>query len=436
MGEKKPQTEGSSTFSIVIEKLPKKRIRATVSVENEKRKSAEMKALRNATQDLKIKGFRPGKAPEDMLRAQVGPELLLEHTIRELVPEMLRAIYEKQTIDPIIVPKIDVKTADPLSVDITFTENPDVSVKEKNLKVEKKDHKVDQKDVDRIIKQLLKEHATETTVDRAALDGDTVIADFYGEDGDKKEIPGTKLTAFHITIGSKNLIPGFEEGLIGIKKDETRTLNLTFPEKYHAEHLKGKPVTFHVTAKEIKEVKQPEMTREFLKEKLGTDKSPEELRKEVEGSLIAQEERMERERRENEFFSSVHDATSIDIAEELLEAEMQSLIRDIQKQIAEQSQTLDEWLKTTGKTWDEMQKDIKQNAEKRIKTRFGVKKLMEQKEIKVSDEEVMAKVEEEMTYIPREEQDAIKERYQPGQSGFEQLKWELEIKKLLDIFLQ
>ncbi len=429
------KTAGSADFSITIEKLPKNRLRAKIDVTKERREKAEKSAFQKLAGDVNVKGFRPGKAPEDVLRERINPDAILEQTIRELVPDMLKATYDQQQIDPIIVPKIDIVTPDPLVVTITFTETPDVKVKASGLKIDKKDHKVEAKDVDRVLKELLKEHSVETSVDRAAKEGDVVISDFSGVDHESKPIPGTDLKAYPVKIGSKTLIPGFEEGVIGMKKGETKELKLTFPEKYHAEHLQGKPVTFTVTATDVKEVKTPELTQEFLKANLGTDKTPDDLRKDIETSLISQEERVERDRREKAFFDAVEKATTIDIAEELLESEMQNLIRDLQHQMEHQKLTLDEWLKQIGKTWDDVQKDIKENAKKRLTVRFGVQNLIKQKEIVITDEEVQQKIDEEMNFIPREEQEEMKNHYAKGQPGFQQLKWELEIKKLLDMYL-
>lgn len=422
-------------ISIKTERLPKKRLRANVSIVGATRGNAEKNALQKLAQNVNVKGFRPGKAPEHVVREQVSPEALLDQTIREVIPQILKDVYEKEKIDPVILPKIDVVSTEPLTFTITFVEEPDVKVKESGLKIEKKAHKVEAKDVDRVITQLLKEHTVETLVERAAKDGDVVIADFYGQDKDKKDIEGTKLNNYRIHIGSKTLIPGFEAGVEGMKAGETRELNLTFPEKYHAENLAGQPVTFHVTAKEVKEVKMPELTAEFLKEKLGTEKSPDELKKEVEASLISQEERLERERREQEFFEAVRRATKIELAEELVESEMQAMIRDLQQQMEQQQMTLDEWLKQVKKTWADVEKDIRENAEKRLTTRYGVKALIKQKEIVISDDEVKTRIEEELTYMPREEAEHMRSHMHPGEPQYEQVKWELEIKKLLDLFL-
>ncbi|MBU1911518.1 trigger factor, partial [Patescibacteria group bacterium] len=243
---KKDKT-GRTTFSVAFTK--------------EQTKPAEEAALKKLAGSVNIEGFRPGKAPAEMLKEKVSPDQLLEETIRELLPDTIKKLTGESEIKPIIPPKVEAESRDPLTLKITFVEHPEVTVKGANkIKVEKKETKVDDKDVEKMIDYVLEQHIKTTKISRAAKEGDRITMNFKGEDSEGKEIEGTETTGHQVIIGSKSLIPGFEEELVGLKEKGKKTFSINFPKKYHAEHLQGKPVTFHVTVTNVEEVEKPKLT--------------------------------------------------------------------------------------------------------------------------------------------------------------------------------
>lgn len=421
---------------ITLERLPQGKSTYTVEVAALEHKTAERLALLKLAQNIKIEGFRPGKAPEEMLRQKIAPDVLLDQTIRELMPALMKRILDTHEVKPILPPSVEVMKVDPLSVAITFVEKPEVKLKRiDTIKIPAEDHKVEDKDVSRVIDQFLKEDVTETPVDRAAQMDDVVMTDFNGKDSEGKDIPGTNATDYRIGIGSKTLIPGFEEGMIGMKKGETREVKVTFPENYHAEHLKGKPATFTVTAKEVRETKRPELTEELLLKKMGMQKKPDEFRSDIRNSLIEQERQMIKNRREGKLFDEIRSRTTVDLAPELIEHELRSMIEALEHNLESRGLTLEQWLSTTGKKGEDVRKEMEEDAKKRLTLRFGLEKLIEEKEITANDEEVQKAVDEELIGLTDAERKNAQPQFQKGSDGWRSAEWKVKVEKIVEMYL-
>ncbi len=427
----------SADSAIKVERLPQSRSKYTIEVEAVERQTAEQLALLKLSQNISVEGFRPGKAPEEMIRQKVPADKLLEQTVRELVPVVMKRILDKHEVKPILPPSIEIASHDPLALAITFVEKPEVKLKGiDKMKIEKEDHKVEDKDVQRVIDQFLNDEVVKTPVDREARNEDTVIADFIGKDADGKEIPGTKANDYTIEIGSKKLIPGFEEGMVGMKKGDTREVNVTFPENYHAEHLKGKPATFTITAKEVQEVKRPELTEELVTKKLGTKKTPAEFKEEMKRSLIEQERQMITNRREGKLFDEIRNRTTVDLAPELVEFELRGMIEALEHNLEHRGLTLEQWLSTTGKKGEDVRKEMEEDAKKRLTLRFGLEKLIEEKNITATDEETQKAVDEEMVGLTDSERKEAGPQFQKGSDGWRSAEWRVKVEKVVDMYLR
>ena len=167
---------------ITIKKLPKARVECRAEFSAEESAAAEKRALEALSNSMNLPGFRPGKAPADMVKAKADPEALLEETVRVLLPDVMKAAIEEHKILPIIPPAAAIEKTDPLTMVLTLVERPKVSVKEGKINVEKKETKIEEKDIDRMIDSLMTEHQIATAVERAAKHGDRLMLDVRGED--------------------------------------------------------------------------------------------------------------------------------------------------------------------------------------------------------------------------------------------------------------
>lgn len=416
-------------------KEPNGRVQYSIALSPEETKVAEDRALEHMGQNARIAGFRPGKAPLEMLRGKVDDGQLLEEAVRRMLSDIIRSVVERDTLKPIASPKVDVTSRSPIGITLVFLERPEVSVKGlKKISIPKTEPKVDQKDVDRMVDYLRGQYRTTKVVDRPAKDGDQVTMNFKGSDAEGKEIPGTVAEGYKITLGSKSLIPGFEEGLVGLKKGDAKDLKLTFPAKYHAEHLQNKPANFAVTVTEVEEVSMPELTDAFVKEnQMGESAAA--FRTSLEKNLRDQEETMEKRRRESALFEAIRLATTADLAPELIEQEARAIAEDLGNQLQRQKVTLQQWLEQNKKTPEQLKNDLTEEGKKRLTLRFGLEKALEELEIIVTDDEMQGAIKEAldaMTDVERKEEEA---HFEKGEHGYEDILWRKKIEKLLEKML-
>ncbi|UPA22322.1 trigger factor [Candidatus Peribacteria bacterium] len=421
-----------SAQNISVERLPKSRVVCTASFTKEEQTAAEEHALSHLASNVNIKGFRVGHAPADMVRNRIPKDQLLEETVRELVRTALPAIIDEHKILPVIPPKIEIVTAEPLSVKITFVERPVVKVKNiDTLKIEKKTIKADEKDVNRVVESVLNDHRTSTEVERAATENDRLMLNFHATNDQGTEITGMRAEGYDALIGSNTLLPGFEEQLKGLKKGDSKSFTLTLPEKFQEESLRGKQATFHVTVTKVEETKLPELNDTFAKEKLNAP-SAAEFRSIVEKSITMQEEQFDRMRRERELMDEIRKRTDVEIADELLDEEMRGLIDEWSQQLERQNMTIADALKKEGKTVEQAEADLKKQAEDRWKLRLGMAKLIEEKGVTVTDEEVAASGDNFISGLPEEQKVQARKEFDSHGNLYEELRWRALVEKVME----
>lgn len=421
-----------STPEVTIKRLPKGRTRCTVVFSAEDRKSAEEKALQKIGKNVKIDGFREGHAPANLVRERVQEDKLTEEAVRVLVSENLEEIATKNELAPIIPPSIEIENLDPLTVAIIIIEKPAVKIGKLNTKeLKKKESKADEKDVDRIVEDMMRRHQKTSEVDRKSKTGDQITMDFHGKDEKGNEIDGTRAEGYSAVIGSGGLIPGFEEHLTDLAKGEEKSFTVTFPKKYHAEHLQGKPATFTVKVQKVEEVEMPALTDEFAKKHFEAE-SEKALRERIANSLRQQEEGYEQQRREQAVLEAIRDAVKADFPEELLDMELRSLVENLAKRMEAQGTSFAQWVEQSGKKPEELEEELKKQAEDRLKTRFGLTAFIEDRKIDVSDEEMQQAISEILKQFDDSERIEAASAYQQGSDTWEELKWRKTVEKAIE----
>lgn len=423
------------TPQLSVKKLPKAKVEVRAVFTAEEAAAAEKRALEAIGTHTNLPGFRPGKAPADLVREKADPEKLLEETVRVLLPDVVQAAIKEHQIAPIIPPNAAIEKPSPLTVVLTFIERPKVSVKAGKIKVEKKEMKIEDKDIDRMIESLMVEHQISTAVERAAKTGDKLMLDVRGEDDKGVLIPGSEMKGRPVIIGSKALIPGFEDQLVGLKTGDKKSFPLKFPEKYHAEHLAGTPVTFHVEVKSVEEVQKPELTDAFVKEKFQMENAAA-LRERIRSGMAEQEDRIEKQRREGALFEGILKATSVDLADELVDDEFRNLIEEFARSLQEQGMTLEQWMEKSKKTAKDLEEDMRKRATERLTLRMGIQQLIEDKVIAVSDDEMHQAIQELVSNFDTEKRLEIAPLYAKGARNYEQLKWQKMVEKLMEELLK
>lgn len=415
-------------------KREKSRVICTLTFADADVAAAEQKALTRLSADVNMKGFRPGKAPVEAVRERIKPEALFEETVHTLIQEKVPALIKEEQLKPIISPRIEIASRTPLTVTVTVVERPEVTVKGiDKIKIENKEIKVDEKDVMKVINSVLIDARTTKEADRAAKSGDQITIDFTGADSDGKAAPGFAGNAYAVVIGEAHLLPGFEDQLIGLKKGDEKKFTLTLPPTHPAENLKGKPLTFSVKVAKVEEVCLPELTDALVKEKIGMD-SAAAFKKRIEESLQEQEKGSERLRRERLLLDDIRTRTQVDLAPEMIDEELRSILLEVEEDLKRQSKTFADWMKEQGKDQKEIEKELRQRAQDRLKLRLGMSSIIEEKKVAVTPEEMKSALAEMMTRMPEAQRPEAEKAY-AGSEGYGALEWQKKVEKAMDLLL-
>ena len=350
------------------------------------------KAYRKNVGKINIQGFRRGKAPRMIIEKYYGKEIFYEDAINIVLPDAYDKAVEENGIHPVAQPEIDIKGEIVKGDDITFTAK--VTVKPefelgtyKGIQADKVTHRTLKKDVDAEIEKLRERNSRMVPVeDRTVQKDDIANIDFEGF-SDGKAFDGGKGENFDLTIGSGQFIPGFEDQLIGANIGDEVTVNVKFPDEYHAEELKGKDAMFKVKINGIKVKELPALDDEFAKDVSEFD-TLEELQKSTKEKLSAANKEKAQHETEENVINAVCDATEIDIPQEMIDTQIQNMIRDFDMQMRYQGMDLQQYMKYTGTTADMLKEQFKDDAAKRVKTSLILEKVCEVEGIDATDKDV------------------------------------------------
>lgn len=361
-----------------------------IKLENEWVKTLD-KVFKKKNNEVKIDGFRKGKAPKEIYLKKFGIESLYMDAVDEAINIAYKKLIKENDIKPVIEPSVDVTKIDEKSVTFKFTviSKPEVTLGEyKNLKIKKEKVTVSEEEVKAEIDHL-REHMADIIVkeDGVVAKGDTAVIDFTGI-VDGKEIEGGKGENYPLEIGSNSFIPGFEDGLIGLKTGDEKDLKLKFPENY-VEDLKGKDVTFKVKVNEVKTRVLPEINEDFFKD-LGYDdvKTEEELKKKIEADIKHDKEHHRDDEFLEECMKKAAGNMKVEINPEIVDEEIHRMIDQYAYQLKMQGLNIDDYYKITGTTHEKLHEQMKPEAEKRVKYRYLIEAIADAEKIDFSDDEV------------------------------------------------
>ena len=380
---------------------------------------------------VKIDGFRPGKAPRNIYEQKYGKQSIVVEAVDSCMNEAYVKALKEFKGEPIMQPTVGIEKADETGVTyvFTFTTKPEIKInKYTNLGVKKDSVKVIKKDVDNEIEKMRKEYADLTVKDGKAENGDTVIIDFEGFDGDKA-FEGGKAENYALELGSNSFIPGFEEALVGVKKGDKKDVNVTFPKDYHAEELKGKPVVFKVLVHEVKTKVYPELDEDFFLD-LGLEdvKTKEDLEKKVKETMTEQKEYEAENKYVDELFEALLKETSVEVPHELIHEELDRMVEQYAERLKMQGITLEQFYKFTNSSEEALKAQMHEEAEKRVKLRFAIDEIIELEKIDATDEEANHDAEEKA-----KKHGMDKDEYIKAFGGLEMLKYDIKVQKVLDI---
>ncbi len=416
-------------MSLQVEKLEKNMAKLTIEVPAEEVTKALNTAYGKDKSKINVPGFRKGKAPRKLIEQMYGKGVFYEDAANEMIPGAYAKAVEECEEEIVSSPKIEVvqiEEGKPFIFTAEVALKPEVTLGEyKGVKVAKADTEVSDADVDKEINRERENNARTINVeDRAVKDGDMTVIDFEGfVDGVAFE--GGKGENYPLTIGSGSFIPGFEEALTGAELNKETEVNVTFPEDYHAEELKGKPAVFKCTVKEIKEKQLPELDDEFASEVSEFD-TMEEYRADVKKNLADRKAVEAKNAKEEAAVDAVIANAQMEIPDAMVETQQRQMVQDFAQRIQSQGITMEQYMQYTGVTVEQLLEQVKPQALKRIQSRLVLEAVVKAENITVSEEDFDAEV-AKMAETYKMEADKVKELL--GEEGKKQVMEDLAVSK-------
>ena len=373
------------------EKLEHSVVALTIEITKAEFEAAKDKAFKKSGKNITVPGFRKGKAPRKMIEKLYGEGVFFEEAFNIIYPDAMEMAVEKSGIKP--VGRADVDLGDPaeeggLTIIAKVPVEPEVELGEyKGIEVEKETVKVLQADVKAELNRMAQRNARTETVERKAKKNDTVDIDFEGfVDGVPFE--GGKAEHHELTLGSGAFIPGFEDQLIGCKAGDEKDVVVTFPEEYHAKELAGKEATFKCKVHKVEETILPEIDDEFAKDVSDTCETLDDLKKEITERLKAERQEAADNAFEEKLLDVVIAGMKADIPEAMIDSQVDSIVQDFGYRLQMQGMGLEQYLKMTGTEMGAFRAMFQSQAERQVKTRLALQKVVELEGITVSDKEL------------------------------------------------
>ncbi|HIS03044.1 MAG TPA: trigger factor [Candidatus Pullichristensenella avicola] len=379
-------------MATTFEKLSSNKVKLGFVVDSAKFDEGIRSAYLKNVKKFNIPGFRRGKAPMKIIENYYGPGVFYEDAFDIIFPDIYRAALEEHDVKPVDRPELEVEQIEK-GKDLKFTVEvfvrPDVELGQyTHLGIEKKVEEVTDEDVMADIERARDRAARYVEVtDRAAKLDDQANIDYQGLlDGVAFE--GGTAQGHELVLGSGAFIPGFEDQVVGMTIGEEKEINVTFPENYHAEQLAGKPVVFNVKLNSLREKEMPALDDEFVKDVSETANTVEEYKKEIREKLEKQAEERADAAFESEIIETVSDNAKIDIPKAMVEEQIDNMLRDMELRMMYQGLRMEDFLKYSGQTMEQMRETYRQQAEDRVKTQLTLEAITKAEGIEPTDEEI------------------------------------------------
>ncbi len=423
-------------MSVQVEKLEKNMAKLTVEVPAEEVEKALQAAYMKEKNKISIPGFRKGKVPRAMIEKMYGAAVFYEEAANILIQDNYAAAMEESKEDIVSRPTIDVvqiEAGKPFIFTAEVAVRPEVTLgKYKGVQVTKIDTTVTDEEVEAALeKEQQKNSRTVTVTDRPAANGDTAVIDFEGfVDGVAFE--GGKGENHPLEIGSHSFIDTFEDQLVGHNTGDEVEVNVTFPEKYQAADLAGKPAVFKVKINEIKTKELPELNDEFASEVSEFDtlaEYKEDLRKHLE----VEKENEAKRTKEDEALKKIIDKSTMELPEAMIETQCENMINEFAQRIAQSGLSMEQYMQFSGMTIDGLKEQVRPEAETRIKSSLVLEQIAKDENIEVSEDEINAEI-EKMAAQYGMEADKLKEYL--GDAEKESIKRDLAVTKAVDLIME
>ena len=408
----------------------------TIEVPAEEFDAAIKNAYNKNKNKFSIPGFRKGKAPLAMLEKMYGAGIFYEDAANEVIDASYPKAAEESKEEIVSTPEIKVtqnEKGKAFIYEATVALKPEVTLGEyKGVEVKKAEAVVTDEDVENELTAARKKNGRLIDVEDGAIeDGDNTIIDFTGYIDDKT-FDGGAGTDYPLVIGSHSFIEGFEDQLIGKKKGETCDVNVTFPAEYHADELAGKPAKFVVTIKEVKRNELPELNDEFASEVSDFD-TLDEYKADIRKKLQEKKEQDAKVENENNVIEKVIENAQMELPQPMVDTQAREMVENYARRLQSQGLNINDYMKYTGMTPEKLMEQMRPEAEKRIKTRLVLEKVVEVENVEVSDEKLDEQINEIAAPYKLE---GAKLKEMMGEREKEQIREDLKVQAAIDLLVE
>jgi trigger factor len=402
------------------------------------------KAIESLSKSTKIKWFRPwATIPDTVIIKQYGDEYISSLAIEYAIDFMYQEALKKEKLLPVSQAEVmEVISQNPIKIKIHIEVFPTIEIdtKYKKIKLKKQKVEVGNEEVENALLDI-QTRFTKFEIQEGTYkiqQGDRVSIDTEGFDDKNIALEWTNMQEYPIVIGSKMLVPGFEEGLIGKSEGEELSLDITFPADYHSPDFAGKKTLFRVSIKKVEKSVIPEFTPEFIKNLRGKDLDLEGFRVLIQEEIKETKEMNVRLDEEHKLIDELDKVTKMEIGTHLLENQIKNVFAEIKENLGKDNMRMQDYLESLRMTEEDYkEKTVKPIAEKRLKGELILHKLRELEKVEVSEEEIKQEIAQVMKRFESEEvRKRLEELYVPGTKYYEELNQRIGYRKLIDSFFE
>lgn len=420
-------------MSVKVTKKENSKVELEFVVSKERFNEALDEAFKKNSGKFKIAGFRNGKVPRNFVEKMYGEGVMYDEAFNIVADEEYVKAVTENSLEVVSHPEVDIKAIGK-DKDLEFTVvvyvKPEIELKQyKGLEIEKVETEVTDADVEHELGHVQDKNARIVTKDGAVENGDIAVIDFEGFlDGVAFE--GGKAEKYELGIGSHSFIPGFEEQIVGMKAEEEKDINVTFPEDYGNADLAGKEVVFKIKLHEVKKKELPTIDDEFAKD-VSEFNTLEEYKEDIKEKLKTSKESQAKAEKENKTMEKLVEQVEVELPEPMVDHEIEHMVRDFEQNLQYQGLTLDKYLEILNMSMDDLKAQFRDNAIKSIKMNLAMEYVIKAENIEVTEEDINAKI-EELAAIYGKEADEFKNNPNVAHYLSAQLKQEKAIKMLVD----
>lgn len=419
-----------------IQKLPKSEIKITIELDDDELAKYREKAAASISSRIQIPGFRGGKAPAFTVEAQIGKDAFFQEVLRFALSETYAKAVETEKSPVVSRPKITILSEYPFKYEAIASTMPEVKIKNyKKVKVKVEDEKITDAEVDDVIREMQKYHASYQAHKEAVVKGDRVEIDFEGFDEKGQSVPNTKSKSHPLFVGEGTLVSGFEENLIGMKAGEKKKFEVAFPQDFQHKSFAGRTITFEVEMEKAEKVLLPLLDDVFAEKVYGQKITMAEFREKVREDLKWRAAKEKRERQENLLIEEWLKLAEIDLPQGLIDDEVDFLQGSLRHDLESRKLDFDKYVELLKSKGRDLRKEKEEEAVKRLKVRLIVNELFKLENITANDQEVDFEIEKYVQTQPTDEQAKVREIFKKDPNRRLQILNSIRLRKLFDRFL-